>query len=105
MPLVVGELQPAGRLQDVAGRHLGVELAVLLDQVAQRLALDELHAEVVDALVLADVVDLHDVVVDELGGGVGLAGEAGHERRVAWPSAGFITFSATLRSSDICRAR
>src|SRR5205823_6407153 len=35
--------------------------------------------------VLAEVVDLHDVVMDELRGGVGLAREAGDERGVAAP--------------------
>ena len=56
-----------------------------LHEFRQRLAADVLHAEEAGAVGLADVVNLDDVRVRELGGGVGLAGEPGDEHRVGRP--------------------
>jgi hypothetical protein len=81
--LIVRELEAASGLQDVAGGQFHIEGALLLDEGAERLAFDELHAEEVRAAVLANVVDLHDVVVRELGRSVGFSGKANEKPRVA----------------------
>ena len=49
------------------------------DQVGEAAALDVLHHDEVGAVLLAPVVDADDVGVVEVGGGLGLAPEPGHE--------------------------
>ncbi len=57
-----GRHQPRGRAQVAR---------VTLDVRGQIAAVDELHAEIVLALVFADLVDWHDVGMVEVGGGFG----------------------------------
>ncbi len=64
-----------GDLPDEPCRLAGIQRAVG-DLVRQALPLDEAHAEIVLALVLADLVDRHDTGVVEVGGGLGLDAEA-----------------------------
>ena len=68
---LVGVVDGLGHLGHQPGRLARRQRAVggLLGQAA---ALDEAHAEVVLALVLADLVDRHDVGVVEVGGRLGL---------------------------------
>jgi hypothetical protein len=98
---------PAGRDQDVAGLDVAVHDAVAVcepqrggdigghigrpfrlqaafgaEDVGQAAAVHELHHDVVRLRLLAPVVDAHDVGVVQVGGGLGLAPEALHERRV-----------------------
>ena len=61
------------RHQPCRGARISAESLDLRGQVA---AVDELHAEVVVAVVLADFVDRHDVRVVEVRGGLGLEPEA-----------------------------
>jgi len=81
--VIVRELQPARGLQDVSHGRFRIELAGLLQKPCERLAFDEFHAEEVRLVSLgaldADVVDLDDVVVRELCGGVRFSREAGDE--------------------------
>ncbi len=64
------------RRQQVCGQpEVAAEALQLLGQAA---AFDELHAEVVQSLVLADLVDWDNVGMVEMGGGLGLALEALH---------------------------
>ena len=49
----------------------------VIEQLAERLAADELHREVVDAALLADGEDGHDVRMVDLGRGLGFVLEAG----------------------------
>jgi hypothetical protein len=67
-------------------RHTGQQLGRLPGrqrrrQARQALALDQLHAEVVLPLVLADFVNRHDVGMVEVGRGLGLPAEALHVLR------------------------
>ena len=67
------------------------------EPVVERLAVEELHGQERDAVVLADLVDGDDVVVLEGGGGAGLAQEARRGRPRGRPRSGRMTFSATGR--------
>ena len=58
--------------EDVADGHL----ALAAEVAGEGVALDKLHDEVVDALLLADIVDADDVAVAEARGGFGLVDEA-----------------------------
>src|SRR5262245_11722071 len=78
-PVLMRELEPARCLKHVSRGRLGVELAGFLDRLAEIFALDEFHAEVVDAVLRADVVDLDDVVMSKLCGRVGFARETDDE--------------------------
>ena len=80
--LVVAVAEAAGRLQNVPHRGFRRELAFLLHQLHERLAGHEFHAEEVLPAVFSNVVNLDDVVVRELSGGVGFAREPGHEAGV-----------------------
>jgi hypothetical protein len=72
----VGVLQrPRGLHHDLQGLLLLVDAAGV-QLVLDRLALDQLHHQIVDGAHRADVDGLDDVVVAELGGDVRLAGEA-----------------------------
>ena len=84
-PPLMREFESAGRLEDVADRDLGIDLAGLSQHVVERPARHEFHAEVIGSLVLAEIMDLDDVVMRELSGGVGFANEAGDERGVLRP--------------------
>ena len=79
-------LESAGRLQHIANRNLGIELPLAADQLCQRTPVNELHAEEAPPLTRADIVDLHDVRVAQLRGGVGFARESCHERWVVRPA-------------------
>ena len=57
-------------------RQLGAEPGLHVEQLAQALAVDELHDDGLAALVLEDVVDGDDVGVGQAGDGDGLAAEA-----------------------------
>ncbi len=83
--LFVGESQAPGRLQYVAHGNLGVELALALQQIGQRLPLDEFHAEKVRAALGANVVDLHHVMMVQLGRRIGFARETSDKDRVFGP--------------------
>ena len=83
----------------LAGRPRGA-----VEPVGQAPAADVLHLEVGEAVVLADVEDLDDVGVLELGDGLGLGQEAGGGlgRRRGAPAR--IIFRATGRLSRTWRA-
>ena len=84
--VVVRELQSAGRLQDKADRRLRVDLARLTDHAGQCLAGHEFHAEVVGRIAVgfvdADIVNLHDVVMGQLGGGESFARKPRDKMRI-----------------------
>ena len=86
MPAVVGVLEPARGLEDIADGRLRVELAALLDEFGERSAGDVLHAEEARAVGLADIVNLDDVRVGELCRGERLAREAGDEDGIGRPA-------------------
>jgi hypothetical protein len=75
-----------------------------LDPLCQATTLNQLHAEIVLPLVVADLVDEDDVRVVQAGGGFGLGAEALHLRRRR-QMAREIIFRATTRFRLICRAR
>ena len=99
-PGLVRAIERAGNIaRDLEGVPLR-ELAFRRQDVPQRVAVDELHREVVVAVGLAGVDPLDDVDVVELGRGMGLAQEA---REVILILRGS-TFRATIRSTETCRA-
>ena len=59
--LLVGVLQPPGGLEDALHGLRHRQRALLLDDGGQVLALDVLHHQVMDALVLAGIVGRDDV--------------------------------------------
>jgi hypothetical protein len=71
-----------GHVGGDAGGPLRIDGAVGTDDVRDGAAVDVLHDDVVGAPLLAPVVDAHDVGVVQVGRGLGLTAEAGHERRV-----------------------
>ena len=73
---VVGGAQGGGDAGPDLGHPAGLQRPFGPQQLAQVLALDELHDHVVDALVAPPVVDVHDVDVVEVGGRLGLPPEA-----------------------------
>ena len=79
--VAVGVLKAQARLRDDRQGLVDAEVAVLAQELGARLAADVLHDEVVAAagLVHAEVEDLDDVRVDELGDREGLAAEARDE--------------------------
>ena len=74
-PRSMGVVDRLGDLDHQLGRLAGRQRPVG-QPLRQALPLDEAHAEVVLALVLADLVDRHDARVVEVGGGLGLDVEA-----------------------------
>ena len=99
----MGVLHRLGDLLDQVGRLARRQRAVG-DLCGQAAALDEAHAEVVLALVLADLVDGDDARMVEVGGGLGLDVEplARRPRRRGCPAR--IILSATGRLRLTCRA-
>ena len=90
LDVAVDEVRRGGELEAVGDVHADlhdqrlVERLRLGDHLVEVLAADELHHDVGLALLLAEGVDLGDVGVVELGGGLRLAAEGGEElRRVA----------------------
>src|SRR5262245_9011125 len=57
----------------------GAEVLQFPEDLIERLAADELHGVVAQAVLLADFVDGHNVGVMQLGGGPGLAAETRHQ--------------------------
>ena len=83
--LVVGGRQRFGQCR--ADRHEAVDRHPALgDELVERLALDELHRQEVDAVGLLDGVDGDDARVIERGEGLGLALEALEPLRASRPS-------------------
>ena len=76
-PVAVRVVECGGHLARHAQRFGDGERAVVVDDAAQRGAVDELHDDVGDVVVLARVVGRDDVGVSELGGGDRLAPEPG----------------------------
>ena len=72
---LVGELQRIAQLGHDAHGLLEVEALVGVEEVLEFLALDELHHEVGDFALLAEVVHLHDIGVVQARDGLGLADE------------------------------
>ena len=70
----------------------------------QAAALDELQRKVRPAVVLADLVDLHDVRVLQPGHRLRLGAEAGQASASAWPPRDRIILRATMRLSSDWRA-
>ena len=75
-PGLVGEPERGGDLGGDLGGLLGGEPLVGLQDLGERATLHVLHRDEVGAFVLAPVVDVDDVGVAEVGGGLGLAAEA-----------------------------
>ncbi len=77
--LVVGAgvLDGPGDRCDVGCSPTRVERPVVADQRGQAAPLDQSHGEINQAVGVADIVDRHDVVVLELGEGLGLVPESG----------------------------
>src|SRR5262249_13668080 len=71
----VGVMHGASRGRREVRRRLWIERSGG-EPVGEALALDELHGEVAPAVVLADLVDRHDMRVVETGDGLGLVAEA-----------------------------
>ena len=85
---LVGVLQRLGRLAGELERVVDGELLLPVEPVAQRLALDERHDVVEQAVGLARVVEAEDVGVLEVGGDPDLAQEpVGAERGGRAPGA------------------
>ena len=80
---VVGRPQPLDDGVDQGQGQARGQRALVLDDVAQRVALDVLHHQVGHPAVLALVQDAHDVRVREPGGGLRLAAQPVEELRVA----------------------
>jgi hypothetical protein len=80
-----GRVRRGQRVRDLGGdaERLGDGQALLRDRLAQGLAAQVLHHDEVEAVVVRDVVDGHDVGVIERGRRARLAEEAGPARRVA----------------------
>ena len=68
--------QRAGRLDHELARFLGVKADLLVDVLMKILARDVLHGQVVQAVVLADLIERDDVLVEEFGGIFGYLREA-----------------------------
>ena len=81
--VLVGIGEPARGVQRIRHGLLGRQRALALDDVRQRLAQHILHTEVVLVLLVADIVDLDDVVVRELRDREGLTHESREKRRAA----------------------
>ena len=64
--MAVCVVEAGARLHADLDRGLGIQLALSLKQLGARASPDVLHDDVVLAAVVAGVVDLHDVRVDEL---------------------------------------
>ena len=105
MPSSLGPLQGGGDLHMMLQAERQFGRPFLLDELAQVAALDVLQGHVVDAVGLADGVDLHDVGVGGAGDRLGLGLEA-LQRACRWrPAPGVRNLRATLRLSEICSAR
>ena len=78
-PASMGHLQGGGHFGGDLGRPAGQEPALVLEYVPQRAPLDQLHDDVVGAVLLPPVVDRHDVRMAQVGGGLGLLAKPGHE--------------------------
>jgi hypothetical protein len=78
-----GLAERGGDLAEHVEHHAGVERGFALEHLAQVLAADIFLGDEVDAVGLADFVDLHDVRVDERGGGARLVEEPLDVRAVA----------------------
>src|SRR5262249_5051347 len=74
--LFVSEVHRPGQGFHHLGRRAGW-LRVAIDEPVERAAVHELEGEIRKPLVLADLVDLHDVGVLQWGEGAGLLAEAG----------------------------
>src|SRR5581483_7107112 len=74
--VAVGEGQGGGHVGADVGGPIGEEGTFGPDDVGQGPAVHELHHDVVGAVLLAPVVDRHDVRMGEVGGGLGLPAEA-----------------------------
>ena len=97
--VLVGVVHGAGDVEQAGDLGAGVAAGV----PGQRGPLDELHREVLLALVLADLVDRHDVGVVEVRRRLGLGAEPG-DVRLGGERARKIILRATIRFSDTCRA-
>ena len=75
-------LQRLADLRGVVQRLRGAEYTVLRHALFERLALDELHDDIIQVVPLAHVVDGDDVGVGEHGHGLGLLVEAAAQLRV-----------------------
>ena len=73
--VLMGVLQSPGGLEHVVDRFFDGQRAGVLEQPGKVLAVNVLHGQVVDALVLAGVEGGDDVGMDQLGGGADLAAE------------------------------
>ena len=74
---LVGEVDGSGHGFDQTGGGLRSK-DCLADYLGEAAALDELHAEIMLAVLGADLVDGQDVRVIEVGGGLGLGAKAAH---------------------------
>jgi hypothetical protein len=80
-PGVVGGVEGRRHARADVDRQLGAEAGLHVEQLAQALAVDELHDDGLAALILEDVVDGDDVGVGQPGDRDRLAAEAlGHDR-------------------------
>ena len=72
-------VRPVQRVGDLSAEreHLGHRQRPLLQPVREGLPLEQLHHQIVHAILVADVVQRADVRVVQLGDGAGLALEAG----------------------------
>ena len=78
-PASMGHLQSGGHFGGDLGRPAGQELPLGVEDIPQRTPGDQLHDDVVGALLLPPVVDRHDVGMAQVGGGLGFLAEPGDE--------------------------
>ncbi len=77
---LVGRIERTGNARADVDRELGAELLLLVEQLTQALAVDELHHDGLTAVVLDRVVHRHDVRMVQLGDGDRLTTESfGHD--------------------------
>ena len=80
--LVVGELQSPSRLKSEPDCGLDIQFPLFRDHIGQRPAIDELHTEEIDIAGRTKIVNLDDIVMRQLRGGIRLARKSRNEMRV-----------------------
>ncbi len=78
-PAAVGVVERVGELAEEVESAAERERVLLLDEVAQGAALEQLHHNKVEPVLLGDVMDLHDVRVAQVGRQLRLPLEQPHE--------------------------